>query len=87
MKESSTILYLRVEITAPLDTDPMQGLSDVALWAECRLTHDDIEATHVTAYRRAEDIALDEADGVFGAPVPRPRITAMLGAAPLDNSR
>lgn len=87
MKESSTVLYLRVEITAPLDTDPMQSLSDAALWAECRLTHDDIEATRVTAYRRAEDIALDEADGVFGAQASRPRITAMVGAAPVGNSR
>lgn len=59
------VLYLRVEVDAPAETDPMQTLSDAALWAECRLTHDDIKAT-VTAYNNAQDIVLDEAEGVFG---------------------
>lgn len=61
------VLYLRVEVAAPEECDPMQTLSDAALWAECRLSHDDIEATRVTAYNCAQDIVLDEAEGVFGA--------------------
>lgn len=60
------VLYFRVEIDAPKETDPMLALSDAALWAECRLTHDDIEATRVTVYNKAQDIVLDEAEGVYG---------------------
>lgn len=59
------VLYLRVEVDAPEECDPMQSLSDAALWAECRLSHDDIEATRVTAYTNAQDIVLDEADGIY----------------------
>lgn len=44
----------------------MQTLSDAALWAECRLAHEDIEATRVTTYNNAQDIVLDEAEGVYG---------------------
>lgn len=60
------IVYLRVEVEAPEDLDPMQGLSDVALWAECRLSsvQSGINST-VTAYGSAQDIVLDEAEGVY----------------------
>lgn len=61
------VLYLRVEVDAPAECDPMQSLSDAALWAECRLSHGDIEATQVTAYSSAQDIVLDEAEGIFNA--------------------
>lgn len=59
------VVYLRVEVEAPEDFDPMLGLSDVALWAECRLSNVEsgTQAT-VTAYSKAQDIVLDEADGV-----------------------
>ena len=58
------VLYLRVEVEAPAETDPMQTLSDAALWSECRLTHDDIRS-NVTAYNNPQDIVLDEQEGVF----------------------
>lgn len=56
------VLYLRVEVDAPAETDPMQTLSDAALWAECRLSHADIKAS-VTVYNNAQDIIIDEAEG------------------------
>ena len=63
-------LYLRLEIEAPADTDPMLSLSDAATWAECLLNHA-VEGgesinTRVTAYSAAEDIVLDEAEGKQG---------------------
>lgn len=63
-------LYLRLEIEAPSDTDPMLSLSDAATWAECLLSHavEGGEAinTRVTAYAAAADIVLDEAEGKTG---------------------
>lgn len=57
------VLYLRVEVEAPKDSDPMLDLSDAALWAELRLRSNGINST-VTAYNNAQDIALDEAEGI-----------------------
>lgn len=67
---SKRTLYLRVDVEAPADTDPMLDLSDVATWAECRLNHalkDAQISTLVTAYASAEDIVRDEADAKKGA--------------------
>lgn len=68
---SKRTLYLRVDVDAPADTDPMLDLSDVATWAECRLNHALKEAqisTQVTAYASAEDIVRDEAEAKKAVP-------------------
>jgi hypothetical protein len=59
MPNQKRVLYLRVEVTAPDACDPMQSLSDVALWAECQLSSADVTA-QVTAYSSAQDLTLDE---------------------------
>ncbi len=59
------VLYLRVEVEADDDTDPMQTLSDAALWAECGLSGPAIDHVRVTAYDNAKAIVEDEAEGVF----------------------
>lgn len=55
------VLYLRVEVEAPAECDPMQDLSDVATWAELQLNHADITAK-VTAYACTEDLVQDDAE-------------------------
>lgn len=56
-------LYLRLEIEAPADTDPLLDLSAAANWADCRLNHP-VDggriATQVTAYACAADLVHDE---------------------------
>lgn len=55
------VLYLRVEVDAPEDSDPVQSLSDAATWAEYRLNSGEVKA-EVTAYSSAADLVLDEAE-------------------------
>lgn len=61
-KKTRTI-YLRVEVTADDDTDPMsENLSDVALWAEVGL-HSKSVKTDVTVYTELNALVADEANG------------------------
>jgi hypothetical protein len=54
-------LYLKVEVEATADCDPMQSLSDAATWAEVALNGADTSSRCVvTAYSNAGDIVLDE---------------------------
>ena len=54
-------LYLKVEVEATADFDPMQSLSDAATWAEVALNGADTSCKCVvTAYSKAGDIVLDE---------------------------
>ena len=56
-------LYLKVEVEATSDCDPMQSLSDAATWAEVALNGADTSSKCVvTAYSKAGDIVLDEQD-------------------------
>lgn len=54
-------LYLKVEVEAAADCDPMQSLSDAATWAEVALNSCDTSSKCVvTAYSKASDVVLDE---------------------------
>lgn len=52
-------LYLKVEINAASECDPMQSLSDAATWAEVCLNGPDVKCD-VTAYSKIADIGFDE---------------------------
>lgn len=55
------VLYLRVEVEAPLDSDPLLSLSDAATWAEVELSKGKVTAV-VTAFNSASDLAKAEND-------------------------